>query len=232
MNYPKTLVKKPSDRMSMRLPTTLMRRSRNPIRMTYWNNSARNMMTMRPWNPSISQNRVPVKTRGKKTGPCSYTPGPGSPEIVDDALFLSPKKHEAPGRPRVTRTRIIVAGIVLVVFIVAVYLIGLPMVTGNSVSNNDSNSSAAEITPLTTPVRTIPPTITTPPVPVSRALVPLPTQLDSFHGNYSLRGPKEPGHFKDPGHFYRRGRGGQPHQCGYQGDPYRTDLWQRGSSSP
>jgi hypothetical protein len=133
-----------------------------------------------------------LKHEAKKPGPAHTAPGPGSKETVDDALFLSPKKHEARGRPRVTRTRIIVAGIVLVVFIVAVYLIGLPMVTGNSVSNTDSNSSAAEITPPTTPARTIPPAITTPPVPVSRALVPLPTQLIPSGGTIHFEVQKNP----------------------------------------
>ena len=95
----------------------------------------------------------------------------GSPGIVDDALFLSPGKPDAPAKPGVTRTRIIGVCMVLAV-IAAVYFIGLPMFTGNGSLNAPGNQTAVEITP--TPEPTIVRTITT--APVSRALVPLPTQ--------------------------------------------------------
>ena len=93
------------------------------------------------------------------------------PEAVDDALFLSPEKPEAPAKPRVNTTRIIGGCIVLIAIIAAVYFIGLPMLT--------NNGGVAEITPLPEPtvVRTILPTLIATPTPVSSALVPLPTQL-------------------------------------------------------
>jgi len=56
MNYRKKLVRNPLFRLKMRPLTTLKRSSRNRILMNYWNNSGRNMMTMRPWNPHIRQN--------------------------------------------------------------------------------------------------------------------------------------------------------------------------------
>jgi hypothetical protein len=118
-----------------------------------------------------------LKHEAKKPGPAHSLPGPGSPEVVDDALFLSPGKNEAPGKPELTRRRIIVAGMVLVVFIAAVYLIGLPLFSGSGGFGAHRNLTAVEVTPLATPVGTIPPAMTTTPVPVPKALVPLPTQL-------------------------------------------------------
>lgn len=136
------------------------------------------------WSPIKHEAEKPVTVHGP--------PGRGSPETVDDALFLSPKKHEAPAKPRVTRTRIIVGCIVLAAFIAAVYLIGLPMLTGSGGINVQNNSPAAEITPLTTSVRTIPPAMTTTPVPASKALVPLPTQLIPSGGNIYFHVQKNP----------------------------------------
>jgi hypothetical protein len=107
-------------------------------------------------------------------------------------LFLSPGKHKAPGKPGVSKTRIIAGCLVLTVLIAAVYLFGLPMLTGTGGNNTHNNSPAAEITPLTTPVRTIPPAMTTTPVPVSRALVPLPTQLIPSGGNIYFQVQKNP----------------------------------------
>jgi hypothetical protein len=133
-----------------------------------------------------------VKHEPKKPVPAHTPPGPGSSEPVDDALFLSPGRHTAPGKPLVTRTRIIAGCLVLTVFIAAVYLFGLPMLTGTGGDKTHSNSPAAEITPLTTPVRTIPPAMTTTPVPVSRALVPLPTQQIPSGGNIYFQVQKNP----------------------------------------
>jgi hypothetical protein len=119
-------------------------------------------------------------------------PGQVSSGTVDDVLFLSPGKHKAPAKPRVNRRRIFIACIVLTALIAAVYFIGLPMLTGNGGIGAHSNPPAAEVTPLTTPVRTIPPAMTTTPVPALRALVPLPTQLIPSGGNIYFQVQKNP----------------------------------------
>ena len=91
-------------------------------------------------------------------------------DTVDDALFFSPEKRETPSKPQVNKTRFIAGCIVLIVIIAAVYFIGLPRLA--------ESGGAEVIIPLPEPtiVRTIPPTLTETPTPVSRALIPLPTQ--------------------------------------------------------
>jgi hypothetical protein len=115
-----------------------------------------------------------------------------SSETVDDVLFLSPGKHKAPAKPRVNRRRIFVACILLTALIAAVYFIGLPMLTANGGLGTPGNTPAAEVTLLTTPVRTIPPAMTTTPIPALRALVPLPTQLIPSGGNIYFQVQKNP----------------------------------------
>jgi hypothetical protein len=115
-----------------------------------------------------------------------------SSETVDDVLFLSPGKHKAPAKPRVNRRRIFVACILLTALVAAVYFIGLPMLTGNGGLGAPGNPPAAEVTLMTTPVRTIPPAMTTTPIPALRALVPLPTQLIPSGGNIYFQVQKNP----------------------------------------
>ena len=112
----------------------------------------------------------PVKHEAKKPVTVPAPPERGS-ETVDDALFLSPGKPEAPAKPRVNKTRIIGGCIVLIAIIAAVYFIGLPMLTGSGGFSVHSNPPAAKITPIPEPA------IVAIPTPASRALVPQPTRL-------------------------------------------------------
>ena len=116
-----------------------------------------------------------IKREAQKPVTVPAPPGRVSSETVDDALFLSPVKPEAPAKSRVTKTRIIGGCIVLSAIIAVVYFIGLPMFTEGGGFITHSNPPAAEITPPPEPtiVRTIPSAL----APASRALVPLPTQL-------------------------------------------------------
>jgi hypothetical protein len=116
----------------------------------------------------------PRKHEAKKPVTVPAPPRRGSSESVDDALFLSPGKPEAPAKSRVNKARIIGGCIVLIAIIAAVYFIGLPMLKESGGFSAHSNPPAAEITPRPEPtiVGTLPPALT-----ASRALVPLPTQL-------------------------------------------------------
>jgi hypothetical protein len=113
----------------------------------------------------------PTKHKAKKPVTVPAPPARGSSETVDDVLFLSPGKPEAPAKRPVNKTRIIGGCIVLTAIIAAVYFIGLPMLTDKGGLSAHSNPPAAEITPKPEPA------IVTTPTPPSRALVPLPTQL-------------------------------------------------------
>ena len=74
--------------------------------------------------------RSPIKHEAKKPVTVPAPPERGSSETVDDALFLSPAKQEAPAKSRVNKTMIIGGCIVLTAIIIAaVYFIGLPVVT-------------------------------------------------------------------------------------------------------
>ena len=117
-----------------------------------------------------------IKREAQKPATVPAPPGRVSSETVDDALFLSPVKPEAPAKSRVTKTRIIGACLVLSAIITVVYFIGLPMFTEGGGFITHGNPPAAEITPTTgtnycqdNPVNAL--------APASRALVPLPTQL-------------------------------------------------------
>jgi len=112
----------------------------------------------------------PIKHEAKKPVTVPAPPERGSSKTVDDVLFLSPGKPEAPAQPLVNKTRIIGGCIGLIAIIAAVYFIGLPMLT---------KSGGFNATPIPEPtvVGTIPPAPTVTPTPASRALVPLPTQL-------------------------------------------------------
>jgi hypothetical protein len=113
----------------------------------------------------------PTKHEVKK--PVAALSEEGSSEIVDDVLFLSPGKREAPPKSRVNKTGIIAGCIVLIVIIAVIYFIGMPKFTGIGGFSTHGNLTEAELTPIpeTSVVRT---TQTSPP---PRALVPLPTQL-------------------------------------------------------
>ena len=112
-----------------------------------------------------------IKNEAKKAVTVPAPPKRGSSESVDDALFLSPGKPEAPAKPRVNKVRIMGGGIVLIIILAAFFFIGLPMFTGNGGFVANSNPTT-EITPI--PI----PTITRTPTPAaSRTLVPMPTQL-------------------------------------------------------
>ena len=113
-----------------------------------------------------------IKNEAKKPVTVPAPPKRGSSETVDDALFLSPGKPEAPAKPRVNKVRIIGGGIVLVIILAAVFFIGLPLLTGNGGFIANSNPTAAEITPIPQPTIARTPTPT-----ASRTLVPMPTQL-------------------------------------------------------
>ncbi len=134
----------------------------------------------------------PIKHETKKPVTVPAPPERGSSETVDDSLFLSPGKPEAAAKPRVNKTRIIGGCIVLTAIIAAVYFIGLPMLTESGFFSALINPPAAEITPLPTPVGTIPPVLTTTPLPASRALVPLPTQLIPAGKNLYFQVQKNP----------------------------------------
>jgi hypothetical protein len=112
----------------------------------------------------------PVKHEAKKPVTVPAPPERGS-ETVDDVLFLSPGKPEAPAKPLVNKTRIIGGCIVLIAIIATVYFIGQPMLTESGGFSVHSNPPAAEITPIPKPA------IVATPTPASRALVPQPTQL-------------------------------------------------------
>ena len=128
-----------------------------------------------------------TKREGKKPVSVPGPPERGSSETVDDALFLAPQKTGAPAKPRVTRTRIIIGCIVLIMMSAAVYFIGLPMLT-------DKNPQAPEITPTPVPTNagTITPTPTKTSTPASRALIPLPTQTIPSHPNFNFYIQKNP----------------------------------------
>jgi hypothetical protein len=131
--------------------------------------------TLESWHtPKV---RSPIEPEAKKPVGVPAPFGRASSETVDDVLFMSPKKPGAPAKSRGNRTRIIIGCIVLTALIASVYFIGLPALTGSGGLGAHRDPPAAEITPLATPVGTIPPAMTTTPVPVSRALAPLPTQL-------------------------------------------------------
>jgi hypothetical protein len=130
--------------------------------------------------PSVTyEAKKPVTVRGP--------PEPGSSETVDDALFLAPGKPEAPVKPRADRTRIIIGCIVLIMMSVAVYFIGLPVLTSK-------NPQATEITPtlLPTNVGTITPTATKTSTPASRAFIPLPTQTIPSDQKFHFEVQKNP----------------------------------------
>ncbi|GEM_PF-307923 len=134
----------------------------------------------------------PIKHEAKKP---VTVPAPServSSETVDDALFFSPGKPEAPAKPRGNKTRIIGGCIVLLAIIAAVYFIGLPKLTESGVFNAHSNSPSAEITPIPTIVGTITPALTKTPASVSRSLVPLPTQLVPSGRNFYFQVQKNP----------------------------------------
>jgi len=122
--------------------------------------------------------RSPVKQEAKKPAPGFTQRTRGSPETLDDALFLSQEKPKTPAKPRVNRTMIILGCMVLIAVIAAVYFIGLPMINESSGTGTGSNPSVAESTsqPNTTIARTISPTRTVTPATVSKALIPQPTQ--------------------------------------------------------
>ncbi len=113
----------------------------------------------------------PVKHQAKKPVTVPSPPARGSSETVDDALFFSPGKPEAPAKQRVNKARIIGGCVVLIAIIAAVYFIGLPILTDSGGLSAHSNATAAEITPVPEPA------VVTTPTPASRALVPQPTQL-------------------------------------------------------
>ena len=113
----------------------------------------------------------PIKHEAKKLVTVPAPPERGSSETVDDALFLSPGKPEAPVKPLENKIKIIGGCIVLIAIIAAVYFIGLPMLTESGGFSAHSNPPAAEITPIPEPA------IVSTPIPASRALVPQPTQL-------------------------------------------------------
>jgi len=117
----------------------------------------------------------PLFHEAKKSATVPALQQRGSPETVDDVLFL-PDKEPVPAKRPVTMIRIVGGGIVLITILAAVVFIGLPMLTANEIFSAQSTPTAANITPVPEPTaaRTTPPTMV---APSSRALIPLPTQV-------------------------------------------------------
>ncbi len=124
---------------------------------------------------SLHTQKSPTPLRREAKKPITV-PAPserGSPETIDDALFLSPGKPNVASKPRVNWTKIIGVCIVATALVAAVYFIGLPMLTGTWGHGAPGNPTGEE-KPTVSGTITPSPTQTT--VPPSRALIPLPTQ--------------------------------------------------------
>ncbi len=128
--------------------------------------------------------RVSVKYETKKPVTVSGQPELRSSDAVDDVLFLAPGKQKTPVKPPINRTMVIVGCIVLIAMSAAVYFIGLPMLT-------NKNPPAPEITPVPEPTSVLP-SLTKTPVPASRALVPLPTQIIPSSPDFNFYIQKNP----------------------------------------
>ena len=112
----------------------------------------------------------PIQPKAKKPVTVPAPPRRGSPEAVDDALFLL-DEGSAPAKPPVNKIMIIGGVIGLIIILAVIFFIGLPLITGTGVFKTNNNPISAEITPIAT--------ITTPamkPTPASSALVPQPTE--------------------------------------------------------
>ena len=117
----------------------------------------------------------PIQYKAKKPVTVPALQRRGSSETVDDTLFLL-NKEPVPAKTPAKKLRIVGGSIVLVTILAAIFFIGLPVLTNNGDFSTHSNPTAAENTSIPEPIITM----TTPPTlaaPVSRALVPLPTQL-------------------------------------------------------
>ena len=111
-----------------------------------------------------------IQPRIKKPVTVPPIPRGVSSETVDDALFLA-DTEAIPAKPPVKKIMIIGGVIGLVTILAVIFFIGVPLLTGTSVFNTNSNPVSTEVTPI--------PTITTPVVkltPASGALVPQPTE--------------------------------------------------------
>jgi hypothetical protein len=112
----------------------------------------------------------PIQHKAKKPVTVPAPPRQGSPDAVDDALFLL-DEGSTPAKPPVNKIMIIGGIIGLISILAIIFFIGQPLLMHISGLNADSNPVSAEITPL--------PTITTPTAkltPASGVLVPQPTQ--------------------------------------------------------
>ncbi len=117
----------------------------------------------------------PIHYKAKKPVTVPAHQAGGSSETVDDTLFF-PDKEPVTTKTPANKIRIVGGSILLVTILAAVFFIGLPVLMNNWDFITHSNPTAAEITPTPEPAITMtnPPTLA---APVSRALVPLPTQL-------------------------------------------------------
>jgi hypothetical protein len=117
----------------------------------------------------------PIHFKAKKPVTVPALQAGGSSETVDDTLFF-PDKEPVPAKTPSKKIRIVGGSIVLVTILAAVFFIGLPVLMNNGDFSTHSNPTAAESTSISEPIiaMTTPPTLA---APVSRALVPLPTQL-------------------------------------------------------
>jgi hypothetical protein len=112
----------------------------------------------------------PIQSKAKKSVTVPAPSRRGSPEAVDDALFLL-DEGPTPAKPPVNKMMIIGGVIGLITILAVIIFIGLPILTGTSGFNANSNPASAEITPLPAIV-----TLTVKPTTASSALVPQPTE--------------------------------------------------------
>ena len=112
----------------------------------------------------------PIQPKAKKSVTVPAPPGRGSPEALDDALFLL-DEGPTPAKSPVNKLMIIGGVIGLVTILAVIFFIGLPLFKGTSGFNISSNPASAEITTIPTIG-----TLTMKPTPRSGALVPQPTE--------------------------------------------------------
>lgn len=130
-----------------------------------------------PVEPLESHRRSPGISRkereAQRHATASSSPAKRSGAKVDDALLLSPyqPQEKKAHKPRVGRSRIIVAGLAAAVIVAAVFFIAFPSLTFGDDTGSQSSVTVIEDTPAHTLTPTATPTTTR-----ASALVPQPTQ--------------------------------------------------------
>ncbi len=131
---------------------------------------------MRLWSPYISRKTDLQYNIRQKNRSLFQHSGDGDHQRPLMTRCFSLIRSRNRQKLRQKRLRIVGGSILLVTILAAVFFIGLPVLTNNWDFSTHSNPTAAESTSIPEPIITM----TTPPTlaaPVSRALVPLPTQL-------------------------------------------------------